>query len=72
MTVHLPRGVDESDLRQRATSEEVAIGNYRDYWAEPATAPAGLLIGFGSISTDDLPVALARLDHVLQWPVRGG
>jgi GntR family transcriptional regulator/MocR family aminotransferase len=65
VTVHLPEGVDELAVRARAVSEGVALGEYRDYWADPTSAPAGLLIGFGSITTEDLPEALASLDRVL-------
>jgi GntR family transcriptional regulator/MocR family aminotransferase len=64
--VHLPAGVDEVDVRARAAAEGVALGNYGQYWADPTNAPAGLLLGFGSISTEDLPQALARLGTVLQ------
>ena len=65
VTVQLPGGVDELAVRTRAVSEGVALGDYREYWADPARAPAGLLIGFGSITTDELPEALASLDRAL-------
>jgi GntR family transcriptional regulator/MocR family aminotransferase len=65
VTVHLPGGVDEVAVRTRAVSEGVALGDYREYWADPASAPAGLLIGFGSITTEELPEALASLDRAL-------
>jgi DNA-binding transcriptional MocR family regulator len=70
VSVHLPRGVDEVGFRERAASDGVALGDYRDYWADPTTAPAGLLIGFGSISTDDLPEALARVGQALRSSAR--
>jgi GntR family transcriptional regulator / MocR family aminotransferase len=65
VTVHLPRGVGELDVRNGAAAEEVALGDYAGYWADRSKAPAGLLIGFGSIATDDLPTALAILGRVL-------
>jgi GntR family transcriptional regulator/MocR family aminotransferase len=65
VAVHLPEGSDELDVRRRALEAGVALGDYRDYWADASTAEPGLLIGFGSIATDDLQPALDVLGHVL-------
>ena len=65
VAVHLPEGADELDLRSRALAAGVALGDYRDYWADKATAEPGLLIGFGSISNEELPLALDALAGVL-------
>jgi GntR family transcriptional regulator/MocR family aminotransferase len=65
VAAHLPDGADEAALRQRARTAGVALADYSSYWADPSTAPAGLLIGFGSIDADDLPKALDVLGDVL-------
>jgi len=65
VTAHLPEGVDELGVRSRALAAGVALGDYRDYWADKESAEPGLLIGFGSIATDELPTALDILGTVL-------
>ena len=63
--MHLPEGADELDVRSRALAAGVALGDYRDYWVDKATAEPGVLIGFGSITNEDLPLALDALAGVL-------
>ena len=46
-------------------SAGVALGDYREYWADKTRAEPGLLIGFGSITNDELPLALDALAGVL-------
>ena len=65
VAVHLPEGSDEVDVRRRALEAGVGLGDYRDYWADPAAAEPGLMIGFGAIDTADLPLALSALGDVL-------
>ncbi len=65
VAAHLPDGADELDLRRRALVAGVALGDYRDYWADPTTAEPGIVIGFGSITNEELPVALDALAGVL-------
>lgn len=65
VTAHLPEGADEPAFRSRALAAGVALGDYRDYWDDKATAEPGMLIGFGSIATGDLPQALETLAGVL-------
>lgn len=65
VAVHLPEGTDELEVRRRGLEVGVALGDYRDYWADETDAQPGLLIGFGSIATDELPNALDALGVVL-------
>jgi GntR family transcriptional regulator/MocR family aminotransferase len=65
VAAHLTEGEDELELRRQALAAGVALGNYSDYWADRETAEPGVLIGFGAIPTDDLPIALATLAGVL-------
>jgi GntR family transcriptional regulator / MocR family aminotransferase len=65
VAAHLTEGEDELALRRRALAAGVALGNYSDYWAHVETAEPGVLIGFGAIPTEDLPIALATLAGVL-------
>jgi GntR family transcriptional regulator/MocR family aminotransferase len=65
VAAHLPHGVGESDVRTRARAAGVALGDYSSYWSDPSLARAGVLIGFGGITTDELPGALEVLGAVL-------
>jgi GntR family transcriptional regulator/MocR family aminotransferase len=70
VAAHLPESVHEGEFRERALAEGVALGDYASYWADPTTAPPGLLIGFGSVGAEDLPEALAIVDRVLRASAR--
>jgi GntR family transcriptional regulator/MocR family aminotransferase len=65
VTVHLPDGVSDVDVRARALAGGVALGDYRSSWTEPEAAPHGLVIGFGCIRTEDLPEALSIVSAAL-------
>ena len=65
VAAHLPDTVDEAQMRTRARAAGIGLGDYSSYWSDPSTARGGLLIGFGSIRTEDLPRALETLGDLL-------
>lgn len=64
VTALLPTGTDETAVRNAARAEGIALGNFAQCWQQP-DPPAGLIIGFGAITTSDLPDALAILQQIL-------
>ncbi len=64
-TVHLPQGVAEAAVRARAGHDGVALGDYGQCW-QAEDHPEGLIIGFGAVTTADLPEALRRVDSALR------
>lgn len=65
VTTLLPEGADESSIREAARTNGIALGHFELCWQRP-DAPAGLIIGFGSTPTADLPDALAALRKILE------
>ncbi|MGZ4703055.1 MAG: MocR-like pyridoxine biosynthesis transcription factor PdxR [Ilumatobacteraceae bacterium] len=60
VTATLDRGRDEEAVRSTASGAGVAVGSFAECWLS-ADPPPGLVIGFGSITADQLPAALQRL-----------
>jgi GntR family transcriptional regulator/MocR family aminotransferase len=56
----LPSGTDEQQICAAAEGAGVAVGALAPSW-QGADPPPGLIVGFGSIGTDQLPDALAHL-----------
>jgi GntR family transcriptional regulator / MocR family aminotransferase len=64
VTAMLPDGTDEADVQHRAEAAGVAISALAPCWMTD-DPPPGLIIGFGSIASDDVPLALHALSNVL-------
>jgi GntR family transcriptional regulator/MocR family aminotransferase len=64
ITATLPDGTDERIIRSAAEREGVAVGELASCWQSNEPAP-GLIIGFGSIASDDLPEALHALSRAI-------
>ena len=60
----LPDGVTEASVQARARRRGVGLSSYGESITLPGT-PAGLLVGFGLTSADQLPDALAALHEAL-------
>ena len=61
----LPDGVTEAAVTVRARRRGVALSSYAECITLPGT-PAGLLLGFGLVSVDELPAALAAVRQALE------
>lgn len=64
ITAILPDGTDEEGVRHGAEDAGVAVGALASCW-QVDNPPPGLVIGFGSIDSDDLPDALHALSQIL-------
>jgi DNA-binding transcriptional MocR family regulator len=60
----LPEGVTEASVQAQARRRGVGLSRYGESIALPGT-PAGLLVGFGLTSADQLPDALGALHEAL-------
>lgn len=63
LAVALP-GVDADELTRRAWAAGVGVEPLSRYWAGP-TGPQGLVLGYGSITADEVPEAVRRLARAL-------
>ena len=61
----LPDGVTEAAVSAQARRRGVALSSYAECITLPGT-PAGLLLGFGLVSVDELPPALAAVRQALE------
>jgi GntR family transcriptional regulator/MocR family aminotransferase len=65
VSVLLPPGVDEDEVRASGHAAGVALGAFAECWVRP-DPPAGIVLGFGAIATEELPEALDTLAGVLR------
>ena len=67
ITATLPDGTDEQEVHRAADREGVAVGDFASCWQSTKPSP-GLIIGFGSIASDDIPDALHALSRAVGAP----
>lgn len=65
VTLLLPSGVDDNDVRDQAATHGVEVDALSDF-RRSASGPAGLVVGYGANSDADLDRGLAVLVEVLQ------
>ncbi|HTU06069.1 MAG TPA: hypothetical protein VMG13_11010, partial [Trebonia sp.] len=72
LLLRLPRGLDPDDVAAAAATHGIQLEEAARHWADPGTAPAALLLGYGVLRESALTRAVESIGDDLRNPFGDG